>query len=83
MFGNQQAIDRLEARVREHDRIIDELCRRAGIARAEIDPLETLDSREQELVRRGKPIMTIKEYRRRTGAGLREAKEVVDRLSGR
>ncbi|MGO0576584.1 hypothetical protein [Ornithinimicrobium panacihumi] len=83
MFGNQQAIDRLEARVREHDRIIDQLCAKLGIDRAQVDPVGTLDAQEQLLVQQGRPIMAIKEYRRRTGAGLREAKDVVDRFSGR
>ncbi|MEZ0067376.1 ribosomal protein L7/L12 [Streptacidiphilus sp. MAP12-20] len=35
-----------------------------------------------ELVRAGKLIQAIKVYRTRTGAGLREAKEVVDRIAG-
>jgi ribosomal protein L7/L12 len=37
----------------------------------------------EALLRRGKTIEAIKAYREATGAGLREAKEAVDRLSGR
>jgi ribosomal protein L7/L12 len=37
----------------------------------------------EALLRRGKTIEAIKVYREATGAGLREAKEAVDRLSGR
>jgi ribosomal protein L7/L12 len=37
----------------------------------------------EALLRRGKTIQAIKAYREATGAGLREAKEEVDRLSGR
>jgi ribosomal protein L7/L12 len=37
----------------------------------------------EALLRRGKTIEAIKAYREATGAGLREAKEAVDRLSAR
>ena len=37
----------------------------------------------EALLRRGKTIEAIKAYREATGANLREAKEAVDRLSGR
>jgi ribosomal protein L7/L12 len=37
----------------------------------------------EALLRRGKTIEAIKAYRVATGAGLREAKEAVDRLSAR
>lgn len=37
----------------------------------------------EALLGRGKTIEAIKAYREATGAGLREAKEAVDRLSGR
>lgn len=37
----------------------------------------------EALLRRGKTIHAIKAYREATGADLREAKEAVDRLSGR
>ncbi|MHA6618771.1 hypothetical protein [Pseudonocardia sp. DLS-67] len=37
----------------------------------------------EALLRSGKTVQAIKAYREATGAGLREAKEEVDRLSGR
>jgi len=37
----------------------------------------------EDLLRRGKTIQAVKAYREATGAGLREAKEEVDRLAGR
>lgn len=37
----------------------------------------------EALLRRGRTVQAIKAYREATGAGLREAKEEVDRLSGR
>lgn len=37
----------------------------------------------EALLRRGKTVQAIKAYREATGAGLREAKEEVDRLGGR
>jgi ribosomal protein L7/L12 len=37
----------------------------------------------EALLGQGKTIEAIKVYREATGAGLREAKEAVDRLSGR
>jgi ribosomal protein L7/L12 len=39
--------------------------------------------RVEALLGQGKTIQAIKAYREATGAGLREAKEAVDRLSGR
>ncbi|MFF8729015.1 hypothetical protein ACF073_21335 [Streptomyces sp. NPDC015171] len=50
--------------------------------------MEHLDLREEQprldevaaLAREGKPVQAIKLYRETTGAGLREAKEAVDRL---
>jgi len=37
----------------------------------------------ETMLRQGKTVQAIKAYREATGAGLREAKEAVDRLGGR
>jgi hypothetical protein len=47
----------------------------------DIDPYGDAPEDVVRLVRSGSKIAAIKEYRRMTGAGLREAKEYVDRLS--
>jgi ribosomal protein L7/L12 len=39
--------------------------------------------RVEELVRQGKSVEAVKSYREATGAGLLEAKQAVDRISGR
>ncbi|SEM30498.1 ribosomal protein L7/L12 [Streptacidiphilus jiangxiensis] len=46
----------------------------------DVVPTSDTDPEILELVRRGKKIQAIKVYRERTGVGLREAKDAVDRL---
>jgi ribosomal protein L7/L12 len=44
---------------------------------------DEFDNRILELVRTGRKIEAIKEYRQRTGAGLKEAKDAVEALAAR
>lgn len=47
--------------------------------RSEVDAEGALSAKELAMVAEGRAILAIKTYRTRTGAGLREAKEVVAR----
>lgn len=84
---DEQPIAELTARIAELERKVDWLYRNAGYssgypttsgatASAAGVSQEVLD-----LVRQGQPIHAIKLYREQTGVGLKEAKDVIDRLS--
>lgn len=82
MFGTSaldERIARLEAQVRAQQGVIEELCRRFDIDPPVGVPGQWLDDTERRLVAEGKKIAAIKHYRERTGAGLKEAKDAVDR----
>jgi hypothetical protein len=54
---------------------------RAVEERVGIDPLDAdPDAEVLDLLSRGRKIEAIKAYRERTGAGLKEAKDAVDRI---
>ncbi|RIK14822.1 MAG: hypothetical protein DCC50_10055 [Acidobacteria bacterium] len=84
MFGarRQQEIDVLRRRVRELEDLVQELARRAGVGAAELHTLRSsatgISPEVADLVARGEIIRAVKEYRTRTGAGLKEAKDAVD-----
>jgi ribosomal protein L7/L12 len=73
----------LTLRIRAVERKADRLDRRLGLLLdhlgVEEPETEGLDE-VRELVRQGKDIDAVRVYRRRTGAGLREAKRAVDAL---
>ncbi len=69
----QRRVDALEA-------TLTEVCRRAGIDPATLPDPRRPDPDVVALAREGKTIAAIKLYRERTGAGLLEAKEVVEGL---
>lgn len=87
MFGSRQQqkqIETLQARVRDLEGLVDELAARAGVSSAELRVLESgVGPRMPEecvhLVAEGRTIQAIKAYREHTGAGLKEAKEAIDR----
>ncbi len=82
MFGIEALtarISRLEGTVLRQQSVITELCRRLDIEPPAADPKQTLDVAELDLLAQGKKIEAIKHHRRRTGSGLLEAKEAVER----
>ncbi|MFJ9037200.1 hypothetical protein ACIRF8_11505 [Streptomyces sp. NPDC102406] len=68
---------RLDRRMVRLEQKIDLLLKQADISDRELVPAEVT-----ALARAGEEISAIKKYREVTGAGLLEAKEVVDRLKG-
>ena len=82
-FNNASAVSarvaRLEGTVRRQQGVIVELCARLGIEPPVLDVTQTLDEEELRLLREGQKIAAIKHHRQRTGSGLREAKETVER----
>ncbi len=70
LTGRIAALSRLEAKV-------DLLLKNANI---KYDPVANAPSEVIEALRRGAKIEAIKRYREQTGAGLREAKDFVERL---
>lgn len=91
-FGDEK---NLEARIQRLEKAVETLYRQAGLsfsadpgsATSSGDGYSDSAAPEQdpellELVQRGKNIQAIKRYRDLTGAGLKEAKSAVERLSG-
>ncbi|AGF73744.1 hypothetical protein [Corynebacterium halotolerans] len=79
-------IHRLEATVSRQQQIIAELARRADLPPLEprdLTPEDTLPDEVRALLDRGREIAAIKRYRELTGAGLRAAKETIDRAQGK
>jgi ribosomal protein L7/L12 len=76
--NSRRETDRLQVRLALIERKLDAVLDHLGIEVSE-PHLKQVEA----LLRRGKTIEAIKAYREATGAGLREAKEAVDRLSGR
>lgn len=92
MFGRaaqqQTQIDTLRAQVRRLEGLVDQLASRAGVGEQELLELRRqagsqIPERCRLLVADGKQIEAIKVYRELTGAGLRDAKEAVDRYRDR
>ena len=72
---------RLEARIDRLERMVIALLDHFDVPYDDKQALEKLASeRVLELVRSGQTIEAIKQYRQDTGAGLAEAKDVVDKL---
>ncbi|MGP3949504.1 ribosomal protein L7/L12 [Streptomyces sp. 7N604] len=73
----ERKLDRIDRRIARVERDVDLVLGHLGIREA--DP--ALD-RVGALVQEGKKIEAIKVYREVTGAGLKEAKDAVDRMPG-
>ncbi|NEA55689.1 hypothetical protein G3I60_16440 [Streptomyces sp. SID13666] len=74
----ERKVDRVERRIRLMERRQELILRHLGIEEVDAPDLREIN----ELVRQGKKIQAIKAYRELTGAGLKEAKEAVERLPG-
>ncbi|MFC7303833.1 ribosomal protein L7/L12 [Streptomyces monticola] len=74
----ERKIERADRRVARVERKLDAVMAHLGIS--EPDPLGTELSRVTDLLDRGRKIEAIKVYREVTGAGLKEAKDAVDRV---
>ncbi|HIW28524.1 MAG TPA: hypothetical protein H9987_00740 [Candidatus Luteococcus avicola] len=82
MFGIEALtarISRLEGTVLRQQSVITELCQRLDIEPPAADPRQTLDETELDLLAHGKKIEAIKHHRQRTGSGLLEATQAVER----
>ncbi|GAA1281397.1 MULTISPECIES: hypothetical protein [Brachybacterium] len=92
MFGRaaqqQKQIDHLQAQVRGLEALVGELAGRAGVGEAELRQLRDRSGRQipaecRRLVDEGRTIEAIKVYREHTGAGLKDAKDAIDRYRER
>lgn len=80
----QRADARLQARLTEIDQKLDAVIKHLGVQLP--DPQQQALERHPDLLpllREGKKIQAIKVYRESSGAGLREAKDVVEALARR
>jgi large subunit ribosomal protein L7/L12 len=79
---SQSEHDALRARVRRLEATVAALAERAGLGPDEVEQAVTaaVPSEARALKQQGRTIEAIKVVRAQTGAGLREAKEIVDRL---
>jgi ribosomal protein L7/L12 len=78
----RRQIARLQREIQRLERKVDILLREAGIEveeKAE-DPFPDMDD-VRYLLSEGRKIEAIKVYRQRTGAGLKEAKDAVERMA--
>ncbi|MDF3302990.1 ribosomal protein L7/L12 [Streptomyces tropicalis] len=75
VVGNEVRSSRTDRRLERIERKLDLVLEHLGL-RLEVPRVDEV----QGLVREGKRIEAIKVYREATGAGLKEAKEAVDRL---
>lgn len=78
---NRQRIARLERKIARLDRKVDLILRELGLEyeEREEDSFPGLDE-VQDLLRQGRKIHAIKVYRQKTGAGLKEARDAVERI---
>ncbi len=86
MFGSGERIAALSRRVTNLERLVEVLAERAGISRDELEEIAPdywLPGDVKALAEEGKPIQAIKRLREQTGMGLREAKDLVDRIPKR
>lgn len=75
--ASERRIVRMERRLGLLERKIDAVLEHLGVP-----IIEPGFEQVEELLRQGRKIQAIKVYRERTGAGLAEAKDAVERLSG-
>ena len=75
--GIQRQVARVERRLDRTERKLDAIMTHLGIHEPEPDLPDV-----QAFLKDGKKIQAIKAYRERTGAGLKEAKDAVERLAG-
>ena len=86
MFGTGDRIAALSRRVTNLERLVEVLAERAGISRDELEAIAPdywLPHDVKALAEEGRTIQAIKLLREHTGMGLREAKEMVDRIPKR
>ncbi|MGP9683368.1 hypothetical protein [Brachybacterium sp. AOP3-A1-3] len=92
MFGrtaqHQKQIENLQAHVRRLESLVDALATRAGVGEEELQELRgqagaQIPERCRALADEGRHIEAIKVYRELTGAGLKGAKDAVDRYRER
>ncbi|WP_277438887.1 ribosomal protein L7/L12 [Streptomyces sp. SPB162] len=74
----ERKVDRVERRVKFMERRQELILTHLGVEDPTSPDLRGIDA----LLREGKKIQAIKAYRDLTGAGLKEAKEAVERLPG-
>ncbi|MGJ3508940.1 ribosomal protein L7/L12 [Enemella sp. A6] len=77
--GDTERIDKLERRIAHLESVVEMLANKSGVAVEWAQPMG-ISAKEHDLVARGKKIEAIKAYRERTGAGLMEAKNVIDSI---
>lgn len=91
MFGksaHRKQIDHLQTQNRQLEALVGLLAERAGVGEAELERLREesgaprVPEECRRLVAEGKVIEAIKVYREHTGAGLKEAKDAIDRCRG-
>ena len=92
MFGRtrqqQHQIERLLAQNARLETLVGRLAERARVGPAELEALREeagaprVPEECRRLVAEGKVIETIKVYREHTGAGLKDAKDAIDRYRG-
>jgi ribosomal protein L7/L12 len=75
---NRQVSDKTLTRVRSLERKVDQLCAKLGI---ESNFEAEFHARIAVLVAQGRKVEAIEDYRGETGAGLKEAKEAVERIA--
>lgn len=92
MFGRvaqqQKQIETLQVHVRRLDGLVDVLAARAGVGEEELAELRgqagaQIPDRCRALADEGRHIEAIKVYRELTGAGLKDAKDAIDRYRDR
>jgi hypothetical protein len=80
LFIRLSAVERRLNRLSRLDAKVDALLRHSGV---EFDAFQGVPADVQEALERGETILAIKRFRQATGAGLKEAKEVVDEVRRR
>ena len=71
-------------RILDLERKVEFLLKELGLveqAKAYVPDINPVLAEVMPLIRQGKKIEAIKHYRERTGASLREAKEIIDKMS--
>ncbi|WP_240677851.1 ribosomal protein L7/L12 [Actinacidiphila soli] len=78
LFAYGLTVSAMESKIKRVERKLDLLLQHLGAD----EPTPAGLERVREQLRQGRQIQAIKIYRELTGAGLKEAKEAVDRLDG-
>lgn len=81
MFVSSARYEELRRLTQRQSAIIADLAGRLGIDPTTLDPIGQVDDTERALIADGKKIYAIKHHRERTGSGLKEAKDTVDRVA--